>query len=58
MEEADEKVTLELIDDLEKAQMDFTKDLTRAQERLERTLTSNGTVADFEALEDQIEADL
>lgn len=58
MEKADEKVTLELIDKLEKAQMDFVEDLDRANERLERTLESNGTVADIEEFEKQIEADV
>ena len=58
MEVADEKVFFELVDELEKAQDDFVKDLTRAEERFERILHSNGAVADFEALGDQIEKDL
>jgi hypothetical protein len=51
MEQEDEKVTLELIDKLEKAQMDFVEDLDRANKRLERTLKANGTIADIEEFE-------
>ena len=58
MQKEDEKVTLELIDKLEKAQMDFVEDLDRANERLERTFKADGTISDIEDLEKQIESDL
>jgi len=58
MEKEDEKVTLELIDKLEKAQMDFVEDLDRANQRLERTFRADGTITDIEDLEKQIEADV
>jgi len=47
-----------LVGELEDAEKDFEEDVMKAQAQFEKTITDNGAVADWKALEAQIESDL
>ena len=57
-EREEQQINEEMIDELIEAQMKFEDEVMDAEHNFEEELTQNGVVADWEALEDKIDADM
>ena len=57
-EQEEQEINEDLMEDLVEAQEDYEKEVMRAEHNFEEELTQNGVVADWEAFEKKVEADL